>query len=135
MAAHLLGCGIQHTEEESIARVMHKFECAEILLEGEKPVGLLKLHRGESTWEIVQFQLCPSVQGRGYGTTLMREIVREAGLVNATIRLSVLRANPARRLYESLGFTVIGGSATEHYMQLPPDNAFRRIAGTGHGVS
>jgi len=120
MSAYLSGAGIELSPEQSLARVMHRFECAEIILEGEQPVGLLKLHRDEAEWEVIQLQLCPSVQGRGLGTRLVLDVIREAKLAKVSISLGVLRGNPARKLYESLGFTVTGSDNHEFVMKLIP---------------
>jgi len=42
---------------------------------------------------------------------------RDAG---ASLKLDVLKANPARRLYERLGFTVIADTAHLFEMRLKP---------------
>ena len=118
MSTYLTDAGIDLSTEENHARVMYKFECAVIVLEGEQPVGLLKIHRGESVWEIVQLQICPSEQGKGLGTRLMRDVIGEAKSAKASLTLSVLRGNPARKLYESLGFVVTGSDEHEYCMKL-----------------
>lgn len=120
MATYLTESGIHLSAEESLARVMHLFECAEIVLDQEKPIGVLKVRRGEYNWVVVQFQLCPSVQGKGLGTRLMHDVIQQAHAANAPLTLSVLRNNPARRLYESLGFMVTGSSDHEYSMKLAP---------------
>jgi len=51
-------------------------------------------------------------RGQGIGTALMRRMLdelRDAGYVRAS--LSVQKANPALRLYERLGFRIIGDGA------------------------
>jgi ribosomal protein S18 acetylase RimI-like enzyme len=118
MAAYLAQFGRDLSEEQNLSRVLYRFECAQIVLNDEKPVGLFKVHRGEGLWEIIQLQLCPSMQGRGIGSELLRRLILEAEAAKAQLQLSVLRNNPARRLYESLGFTVIGSDASEYFMRL-----------------
>lgn len=118
MSTYLIQSGVDLSEEEHFARVMYKFECAEIVLQGEQPVGLLKLQRGEDRWEIIQLQLCPSVQGKGIGTQLIVSVIREANTAKASLTLAVLRGNPARRLYESLGFAITGSDENEYFMSL-----------------
>lgn len=68
---------------------------------------MLKLDRDETPWHLMQIQLAPSLQGRGLETQLLDEIIREARSARASIRLGVLKVNPARRLYERLGFVVV----------------------------
>jgi ribosomal protein S18 acetylase RimI-like enzyme len=53
----------------------------------------------------------PSARGRGVGEKLMRALIGEAVRRGLGLCLSVRSENPARRLYERLGFRDIPGSA------------------------
>lgn len=66
----------------------------------------------------MQVQLIPRWQGQGLGTLLLRRIVDEARNARTTLRLNVLKANPARRLYEQLGFVVVKERQHTYTMQL-----------------
>jgi ribosomal protein S18 acetylase RimI-like enzyme len=118
MDGHLAASGVAVDDDSRRARVMHRFECAQILLGDGIPVGLLKLQRRPGEWEIVQLQLARQVRGRGLGRSLLEEILAEAARTGAAIRLSVLKANPARRLYQNLGFKVVGEDAYEFHMRI-----------------
>jgi len=96
---------------------MYRFECAELLLQDGVPAGLLKVARDGSDWQIIQIQLIPELQGRGLGAELLSEVIAEAVAAEATLRLSVLKANPARALYERLGFVVEGESDNQYNMR------------------
>jgi len=52
--------------------------------------------------------LLPAHRNQGTGSALLNDILAEATAVTQPVRLHVERFNPARRLYERLGFTVIG---------------------------
>lgn len=56
----------------------------------------------------------PTRQGRGLGTEIVRNLLAEAAAARVPVELQVLKVNPARRLYERLGFTVFA-EATIHY--------------------
>ncbi|MBA0086269.1 MAG: GNAT family N-acetyltransferase [Acidobacteria bacterium Pan2503] len=45
-------------------------------------------------------------QRRGIGTAVMNRLIGEAARVNQPVRLSVVKMNPALRLYERLGFDI-----------------------------
>jgi len=45
-------------------------------------------------------------QRRGIGTEVIKRLFGEANEFNLAVRLNVVRINPARRLYERLGFRV-----------------------------
>jgi GrpB-like predicted nucleotidyltransferase (UPF0157 family)/GNAT superfamily N-acetyltransferase len=121
MSPHLAASGVDQSEEEHLRRVLVNFESADILIQGSEPAGLLKVVRDTEIWELVQVQLRPSLQGQGFGTKLLKELVSEAQAANAHLRLSVLKANPARRLYERMGFVVVAEQANAFEMQRAPN--------------
>lgn len=49
---------------------------------------------------------------------LLQSLIAEARGAGASLRLSVLKANPAKRLYEPLGFAVISQSESAYEMAL-----------------
>src|SRR6516164_5474672 len=53
----------------------------------------------------------PNARGQGAGEQLMRALIGEAARRGLRLCLSVRSDNPARRLYERLGFRAIRGSA------------------------
>ncbi len=63
-------------------------------------------------------------QRRGIGTEVMKRLIGEAARVNQTMRLDVVKINPAVRLYERLGFRVIGGDDRKFYMKRDPATRF-----------
>lgn len=65
--------------------------------------------------------IAPEHQRKGIGTEVIRSIVAEAINQTLPIRLSVLKVNPARALYERLGFKVIGESTYHLQMQFQSD--------------
>ena len=119
MDPHLAATGASTDEAQHRERLMYRFDCAQVLLDGGRPVGLLKLCRDGSEWHLVQIQLVPELQGRGVGGALLREVIDEARAANAAITLAVLKANPARILYERLGFVTEGESEFQYEMKLP----------------
>jgi ribosomal protein S18 acetylase RimI-like enzyme len=107
MSEHLRASGIEPSESERRARVLASFDCAEIILLAGTPVGLLKVVRGPDNWDLVQIQIVPEQQGRGFGTTILKKLLADAVQAQATVSLSVLNTNPARQLYERLGFRIV----------------------------
>jgi ribosomal protein S18 acetylase RimI-like enzyme len=123
MSPHLAASGVEQSEAEHLRRVLMHFESAEILLQDQERVGLVKVVRNGLNWELVQVQLCPSHQGRGVGSKLVSQLMSEAQAVNATLQLRVLKANPARRMYERLGFEVVSEHEHSFKMQRLPNAA------------
>jgi len=117
MEAHLMAAGLSMSEADHLARLRHRYDCAEVLLQDGHAVGLLKLSRDGSDWEIIQFQLLSRLQGQGLGASVLKQVIAEALAAGAALKLSVLKANPALSLYERLGFVVESESADEYKMR------------------
>ena len=64
-----------------------------------------------------QLFLLPEHQCNGIGTALVREILERARHLKVPVRLRVLRVNPAKRLYERMGFFVTAEEPQRFYMQ------------------
>ena len=108
MSEHLQRSGVEASDSERTERVLANFDCAEIILLCGTPVGLLKVVRSEDNWDLVQIQILPEKQGGGLGSIILKKLLADADEVGVSVSLSVLRANPARRLYERLGFRIVG---------------------------
>ena len=59
-----------------------------------------------------ELQLLPQFQRRGIGSVIIRQLQSEAKSRGLPLRLQVLRDNQAQRLYERLGFIVMGETDT-----------------------
>ena len=78
-----------------------------IEVEGE-PAGRLYVHRGPSDIRIMDIALAPAFRGRGIGTELLRGLMAEAQESGRKLSIHVEMNNPARGLYERLGFRPAG---------------------------
>jgi GNAT superfamily N-acetyltransferase len=71
---------------------------------GEEPAGRLFIDRTGSHILLMDIALLPPYRGMGIGTTMIKDLMTEASKTGKTMRLHVEVFNPARRLYERLGF-------------------------------
>ncbi len=117
MSEHLLRVGEPTDEAAHAARVQAHFDDAQVILQGGERIGLLKLNRGGATWHLHQIQILPAHQGRGIGAAVIGEVLAQAAARQVAVQLSVLHGNPARGLYERLGFRVVGATAIETVMR------------------
>lgn len=117
MSEHLRLSGVEPSQSERFERVLARFECAEIIMLCGNPVGLLKVARDDKSWSLIQIQLVPEQQYKGLGTRILKALLDDAVQSRASVKLSVLKANPARRLYERLGFCVVNASAHAYEMR------------------
>jgi ribosomal protein S18 acetylase RimI-like enzyme len=84
-----------------------------------EPVGCLAVRRLADEVRLDRIFLLRSCQGRGIGSRLIRDVLAEADAAGLPVRLQVMKANPAQRLYRRLGFRVTGESATHVRMERP----------------
>lgn len=82
------------------------------------PVGALRVDAGGVPVRLLSLAITPSHQRRGLGTALLERVVQEAA--GAPVWLQVLKANPARLLYERHGFVVTGETSTHWRMLRVP---------------
>ncbi len=71
---------------------------------GDTPAGRLYLFRGASDLRIVDISLLPEHRGRGAGTLLLQTVFADAAPTGRSVSIHVEHFNPARRLYDRLGF-------------------------------
>ncbi|HLM00911.1 MAG TPA: GNAT family N-acetyltransferase, partial [Pyrinomonadaceae bacterium] len=68
---------------------------------------------------LVSIRLLPEFQNRGIGTKLIKDVLAASIAKNKPVRLQVLKINPARNLYERLGFEISGETGTHFLMRFP----------------
>lgn len=79
-------------------------------------VGILSVEEREESLFLATIAILPQYQRRGIGTTLIRRLQQEAREGGVPVTLRVLRSNPARELYERLGFKLTGETETHYLM-------------------
>jgi len=57
-----------------------------------------------------------TAKARGVGTSVVRDVMHQASRLGLPLRLQVLKANRARRLYERLGFREVAETPTHFQM-------------------
>jgi ribosomal protein S18 acetylase RimI-like enzyme len=78
--------------------------------------GWLHVHAGAVGLDLHQLYVSAEQQNRGIGTAILRALQARAAAAKRPLRLNVLVNNPARRLYERLGFRIERSDAVKHYM-------------------
>lgn len=73
-----------------------------------RPVGRLWVDRGADSLHVLDITLLPAARGQGLGGQLLGELMAEAQQRGTPLTISVELHNPARRLYERLGFEASG---------------------------
>ena len=95
-----------------------RFEVIE--LEGE-PIGRRIVDERADELRIVDLAIDPAHRNRGIGARLIGEIQEEAKGKGLVVRFHVEEFNPARRLYERLGFVEIESNGAHRLLQWAPE--------------
>jgi ribosomal protein S18 acetylase RimI-like enzyme len=118
MAPNFVRQGIALSDEEHRQRAGFRLDACRIVQRDGQDIGMVKvLHEGR-TWTIEQLQIASGHQGGGIGAAVLRTIIADARAAGALLRLSVLKQNPAARLYARLGFRTLAESANSYKMTL-----------------
>ena len=79
-----------------------------LILLGAEPVGRLYIDRWLKEHRLVDIALVPAHRAQGYGTAMLQDLIDEAGDVCKPLTIHVEKNNPARTLYDRLGFRPAG---------------------------
>ena len=87
------------------------------------PAGRLYLHRTPKEIRLVDIALLAPFRGKGIGTRLLADLIAEAKGRGVPLTIHVELFNPARRLYERLGFTPVEEHGVHVLMERRPEAA------------
>lgn len=88
----------------------------EMITAGGKSIGWIHVNDNADGIDLHQIYLVPAQQRRGIGTDILKHLQARAAALGRPLRLNVLVNNPARRLYERLGFRIERSDTMKHYM-------------------
>jgi ribosomal protein S18 acetylase RimI-like enzyme len=115
MLEHFEKAGLFLTQKEHEFRLDDTYECMHLIHFDNACIGALKYQETPNIIEIMQLQIHPDFQRRGLGDRVMRELIELAGDKHLT--LTVLKSNPALKLYQRLGFVITGDDEYEYWMR------------------
>jgi GNAT superfamily N-acetyltransferase len=80
----------------------------QIILLDDKPIGGLVVVKLDNAYRLADIVLLPEYRGNGYGAALIGDLLEQAKQANKPVQLFVERFNPAIRLYQRMGFAIVG---------------------------
>jgi len=88
------------------------------------PVGRLYIEEWRDQFRIIDISLMPAARGGGIGTAILRDTLDWAKARAKSASIHVEKGNPARALYERLGFTLVEDKGVYDLMEWsPPANS------------
>jgi ribosomal protein S18 acetylase RimI-like enzyme len=95
-----------------------------ILCHREEAVGRLLINREADCWRILDIAVLAALRGQGIGSWALRQCQQKAAEAGVRIELSVNPMNPARLLYERLGFCATEEDSMHVAMTWNPASTF-----------
>lgn len=98
----------------------------DVIERGGTPIGRLYTQELQTTLHIIDILIDPADRGAGLGAALLQGLIDCAHAVGKVVSIHVEIYNPARRLYDRLGFVQVGedkGIYIEMEVPLPAEQA------------
>lgn len=115
MVEHLENAGLFLTDQQHVLRLDDQYDCSHLIVINEVQMGTLKYQTHAQYTEIMQLQIHPLHQNKGYGRAVIEQVITSAQ--SKPIKLTVLKNNPALKLYKRLGFTILDEDNYAYRMQ------------------
>jgi ribosomal protein S18 acetylase RimI-like enzyme len=117
-SAHVLDAFVSMQFDLQRTQYRETFPQAEflVLTLDDEPVGRLYLdHVGDDDL-IIDIALLPDYRRRGFGSTVLGQVLSDADADSRGVRVTVGRDNPAQHLYQRLGFVLVHEDAVNRGM-------------------
>lgn len=83
-------------------------------------VGRLYLEEWSREVRVIDISIAAASRGGGIGRAILEDVIADAASRAKAVSIHVEKYNPARRLYERLGFAVIEDKGVYDLMETPP---------------
>jgi len=95
----------------------------EIIEMNGEAAGRLYVDRTNAEIRIIDISLMPAFRNRGIGKDLISNLLREGAQKRLPVSLHVEYNNPARVLYERLGFSIKSETGVYYFMEWTPESS------------
>lgn len=118
MVEHLEKAGLFLSDEQHQLRIDHCFDDAYIIHHLGAVAGYIKFQQDSKQLTILQLQISPPRQAQGIGSMVLEYFIQQCKDSDKLLKLGVLKQNPARHLYQKLGFITVAEDQYEYQMEL-----------------
>ena len=112
---------VHGTWDEDVQQAFHEawmqHKRAQVVEVSGHLVGVVDIEWREDDLYLARIEISPKLQNLGLGAEIIEGLIDLAASRNRAVALDVFDVNPARRLYERLGFEPIGVSGRKIHMR------------------
>jgi len=110
------GLGLDDGQQKATFESHLDLARAQIVNRDGRSIGVLTLVPMPWGTLVQQIAVLPELQGQGIGSSLLRSVIEQATQKGQIVGLTVLKCNPAWKLYLRLGFRIMGSNETHYRM-------------------
>ena len=111
---------MQFTAQDTDYRTRFPSASYDLIVSGEEVLGRLYVDRDSTALHVLDIALLPQHRGKGVGTRLLTELLAEAEAARRPVEIYVERFNPARHLYDRLGFCQVADQGVYLLLECKP---------------
>jgi len=103
--------------QESVFRKKYVPAQIQVISFDGKDIGMISLEERIEDVFLRAIEILPTYQSQGVGARIIRQVISDSSSKQKPVSLRVLKVNPAKGLYERLGFLVIEETNTHFVMR------------------
>ena len=118
----IYGWDIDVQREKTIHELDKHKDDMRIIIVDNKDVGVTTFYEEDNKYIVGLIMVHPDCQGLGIGTKIINDYINIAKNENKDIVIKTYKYNPAKKLYERLGFKVYNDDDTHVYLKIEFSN-------------
>jgi len=113
----------QHEAQHSHYRTAFAHAEWSIIQRADDAVGRLYWYERADDLHVIDITLLPEFRGAGWGAAMLGDFLAHAAALGKGVTIHIEKNNPARSLYDRLGFQVIEDRGLYDYLRAVPSDA------------
>lgn len=114
----IYGWDINIQKEKTIHELDRHINDMKIIMLDNKDIGVTTFYEDDDTYVVGLIIIHPNYQNKGIATNIIKEYINIAKNKNKKIIIKTYKKNPARKLYERLGFKLYNEDETHVHMHI-----------------